>query len=253
MSTDITRQIFLDTETTGINKFGVHYEGHRIIEIGAIEVINRRFTGRHFHTYLKPDRYVDPEAFNIHGISDEFLIDKLSFAEVADEFLQFIRGGELVIHNAPFDIGFIDYEFSMLNLGIAKTDTMCKVTDSLLLARKMFPGKRNSLNALCDRYFIDNSRRTYHGALLDAEILAAVFLRMTSSQTAMHFVMEGEHKQRDVRDSVQMHKKHNSARTSLKVVYANIEEVVAHEKQLDLVQKKSGNCLWRKEITVQSE
>ncbi|RLR18229.1 DNA polymerase III subunit epsilon [Sodalis-like symbiont of Bactericera trigonica] len=252
MSTDITRQIVLDTETTGMNKSGVHYEGHRIIEIGAVEVINRRLTGRHFHVYLKPDRFVDPEAFNVHGISDEFLADKPTFADVADEFLHFIRGGELVIHNAPFDIGFMDYEFGMLKRGIAKTDTFCKVTDSFLLARKIFPGKRNSLDALCDRYLIDNSKRTLHGALLDAEILADVFLLMTGGQTAMRFAMEGEQEQRDVGETGQV-KQVQRGQTSLKVIYASDEEVVAHEQRLDLVQKKGGSCMWRSERSAQSE
>ena len=164
MSTAITRQIVLDTETTGMNQIGAHYEGHKIIEIGAVEVINRRLTGNNFHVYLKPDRLVDPEAFGVHGIADEFLLDKPTFADVADEFMDYIRGAELVIHNASFDIGFMDYEFGKLNRGIGKTETFCKITDSLALARKMFPGKRNSLDALCSRYEIDNSKRTLRRA-----------------------------------------------------------------------------------------
>lgn len=159
MSTAITRQIVLDTETTGMNQIGAHYEGHKIIEIGAVEVVNRRLTGNNFHVYLKPDRLVDPEAFGVHGIADEFLLDKPTFADVADEFLEYIKGAELVIHNASFDIGFMDYEFSKLNRDIPKTNTFCKVTDSLALARRMFPGKRNSLDALCSRYEIDNTKR----------------------------------------------------------------------------------------------
>ncbi len=182
MSTAITRQIVLDTETTGMNQIGAHYEGHKIIEIGAVEVVNRRLTGNNFHVYLKPDRLVDPEAFGVHGIADEFLLDKPTFAEVADEFMDYIRGAELVIHNAAFDIGFMDYEFSLLKRDIPKTNTFCKVTDSLAVARKMFPGKRNSLDALCARYEIDNSKRTLHGALLDAQILAEVYLAMTGGQ-----------------------------------------------------------------------
>lgn len=252
MSTDITRQIFLDTETTGMNKLGVPYEGHRIIEIGAVEVINRRLTGRHFHVYLKPDRLVDPEAFRVHGISDAFLTDKPTFADVADEFLHFIRGGELVIHNASFDIGFMDYQFGMLNRGITKTDTFCKVTDSLLVARKMFPGKRNSLDALCDRYLIDSSKRTRHGALLDAEILADVFLLMTGGQTAMCFAIEGEQEQCHVGETVRIQRV-QCGQTSLKVIYASDDEVVAHEQRLDLVQKKGGSCVWRARISAQSE
>ena len=241
--TEITRQIVLDTETTGMNKLGVHYEGHKIIEIGAVEVVNRRLTGRHFHVYLKPDRLIDPEAYNIHGISDEFLADKPTFGQVADEFLDFIRGGELVIHNAPFDIGFMDYEFGKLNLGIGKTETFCKVTDSLQLARKLFPGKRNSLDALCDRYLIDNTKRTLHGALLDSEILAEVYLAMTGVQTSMRFSMEGESGRRNA-DGGETIQRVERAQTKLKVVYASDEELAAHESRLALVKKKGGSCLW---------
>ncbi|MGC6389755.1 DNA polymerase III subunit epsilon [Ewingella sp. S1.OA.A_B6] len=237
-----TRQIVLDTETTGLNKLGVHYEGHRIIEIGAVEVINRRLTGRNFHVYLKPDRLVDPEAFGIHGISDEFLADKPTFADIADDFLEYIRGGELVIHNASFDIGFMDYEFGMLRRDIPKTDTFCKVTDTLQMARKLFPGKRNSLDALSDRYLIDNSKRTLHGALLDSEILSEVYLMMTGGQTIMKFSHEGDQKtgadglgtQPVIRPEA-----------GLRVIRASEEETVWHEERLDLVVKKGGSCLWR--------
>ena len=192
MSTAITRQIVLDTETTGMNQIGAHYEGHKIIEIGAVEVVNRRLTGNNFHVYLKPDRLVDPEAFGVHGIADEFLLDKPTFADVADEFLEYIKGAELVIHNASFDIGFMDYEFSKLHRDIPKTNTFCKVTDSLALARKMFPGKRNSLDALCSRYEIDNTKRTLHGALLDSEILAEVYIELIGGkQTALGLSSSG--------------------------------------------------------------
>lgn len=242
MSTAITRQIVLDTETTGMNQLGAHYEGHKIIEIGAVEVVNRRLTGNNFHVYLKPDRLIDPEAFGVHGIADEFLLDKPTFADVADEFLDYIRGAELVIHNASFDIGFMDYEFSKLNRGIPKTDTFCKVTDSLALARRMFPGKRNSLDALCSRYEIDNSKRTLHGALLDAQILADVYLTMTGGQTSIKFAMEGETQQQVGDTGIQRVARANGA---LRVVYATDEELVAHESRLDLVQKKGGSCLWR--------
>ncbi|GLR10357.1 DNA polymerase III subunit epsilon [Mixta theicola] len=242
MSTAITRQIVLDTETTGMNMVGVHYEGHRIIEIGAVEIINRRLTGNNFHMYLKPDRLVDPEAFGVHGIADEFLMDKPTFGEIADEFLDYIRGAELVIHNASFDIGFMDYEFSKLNRGISKTETFCQITDSLLMARKLFPGKRNSLDALCSRYEIDNSKRTLHGALLDAEILAEVFLTMTGGQTSLTFSLDGE-QQRDAGGGEHIQR---VARTSgLRVVAASDEEIMAHEQRLDLVMKKGGSCLWR--------
>ncbi|KAA8995920.1 DNA polymerase III subunit epsilon [Affinibrenneria salicis] len=243
MSTEITRQIVLDTETTGMNMIGVHYEGHKIIEIGAVEVINRRLTGRHFHVYVKPDRLVDPEAYNVHGISDEFLADKPTFTQIADDFLDFIRGAELVIHNASFDIGFMDYEFRLMQRDLPKTETFCKITDSLLMARKLFPGKRNSLDALCDRYQIDNSKRTLHGALLDAEILAEVYLAMTGGQTSLAFSMEGDIRpqetgQQDIQRIVR-------PASSLKVIYASEEEQAAHEGRLDLIVKKGGSCLWR--------
>lgn len=236
------RIIVLDTETTGMNMIGVHYEGHRIIEIGAVEVVNRRLTGNNFHVYLKPDRLVDPEAFGVHGIADEFLADKPSFAEIADEFIAYIDGAELVIHNASFDIGFMDYEFSKLNRNIPKTETFCQITDSLAMARKMFPGKRNSLDALCSRYEIDNTKRTLHGALLDSEILAEVFLAMTGGQTSLTFSMEGDQQQQSNGDTV-----HRITRpaSGLRVLAASEAEIRAHEARLDLVMKKGGSCLWR--------
>ncbi|MDX7985910.1 DNA polymerase III subunit epsilon [Xenorhabdus sp. 12] len=242
MSTAITRQIVLDTETTGMNKLGVHYEGHNIIEIGAVEVINRRLTGRNYHIYIKPDRLVDPEAFEVHGISDEFLQDKPKFADIADEFIEFIRGAELIIHNAAFDIGFMDYEFSKLNRDIPQTADFCTITDSLLLARKLFPGKRNNLDALCDRYHIDNSKRTLHGALLDAEILSDVYLAMTGGQTSLAFSMEGETSTNALVSEIQ---KVARPQSGLRIIYASDEELIQHESRLDLVEKKGGSCLWR--------
>lgn len=242
MSTaNTTRQIVLDTETTGMNMIGVHYEGHRIIEIGAVEVVNRRLTGNNFHVYLKPDRLVDPEAFGVHGIADEFLADKPTFADIADEFMAYIDGAELVIHNASFDIGFMDYEFAKLQRNIPKTETFCRITDSLAMARKMFPGKRNSLDALCSRYEIDNTKRTLHGALLDSEILAEVFLAMTGGQTSLTFSMEGDQQQSNG-DTIS---RITRPASGLRVLVASEAEVTAHEERLDLVMKKGGNCLWR--------
>jgi DNA polymerase-3 subunit epsilon len=181
------RIIVLDTETTGMNQEGgPHYEGHRIVEIGAVEIINRKLTGRHFHVYIKPDREIQPEAINVHGITDEFLRDKPEYAAVHEKFIEFIDGAELVAHNAPFDVGFMDYEFSKLGKTV-KTQDLCSVTDTLAMARQIFPGKRNNLDVLCDRYGIDNSHRTLHGALLDAEILADVYLMMTGGQTSLQF------------------------------------------------------------------
>lgn len=172
------RQIVLDTETTGIG------EGHRIIEIGCVELVDRKLTGNHYHQYINPKRLVDPEAMEVHGITDEFLEDKPLFADVANDFIEFIKGAQLVIHNAPFDVGFMDREFGMLR-GYPKTADICSVLDTLVLARSMHPGQRNSLDALCRRYGIDNSHRELHGALLDSEILADVYLLMTGGQTSM--------------------------------------------------------------------
>ena len=242
MSTVKNRQIVLDTETTGMNMIGVHYEGHRIIEIGAVEVINRRLTGNNFHVYIKPDRLVDPEAFGVHGISDEFLSDKPTFADIASEFLDYIKGAELIIHNAPFDIGFMDYEFDKLKQGIGHTSDFCSITDSLLMARKQFPGKRNSLDALCGRFDIDNTKRTLHGALLDAEILADVYLSMTGGQTTLTFNAESE--QSTTGGSLAQHR---TVQTTgrLRVITATDQEQALHEEYLDRIEKKSGQCLWR--------
>ena len=165
------RQVVLDTETTGLEVS----QGHRIIEIGCVEIIDRKLTGRHYHQYIKPQRAIDQGALEVHGITEEFLADKPVFARVADEFLDFIRGAELVIHNAPFDIGFMEAEFKLLDPSSPPVSTYCKVTDSLQLARSKHPGQRNNLDALCQRYAVDNSNRTLHGALLDAEILADVY------------------------------------------------------------------------------
>ncbi|WP_197095232.1 DNA polymerase III subunit epsilon [Candidatus Erwinia haradaeae] len=235
------RQIMLDTETTGMNIIGPPHEGHRIIEIGAVEVINRRLTGNNFHFYINPNRLVEPEAFRIHGISDDFLKDKPTFSQIADDFLAYIKGGELVIHNASFDIGFIDYEFSKLYRGIAKTETFCKITDSLSIARKLFPGKRNNLNALCTRYKIDNSKRTLHGALLDAEILAEVFLMMTGGQITLPLFTKGT-----CNSAKNNQKNHQTPHVSAKlcVVRATEDELIAHVERLNFIKEKSGICLW---------
>ena len=173
------RQIVLDTETTGLEPA----EGHRIIEIGCVEMVNRRLTGNNFHRYLQPDREIDDGAIEVHGITNEFLADKPRFKDIAREFLDYIKGAQLVIHNAAFDVGFMVHEFGLLKAGFGKTEDHCTVLDTLLMARKMHPGQRNSLDALCKRYEIDNSHRDLHGALLDAEILAYVYLGMTGGQT----------------------------------------------------------------------
>lgn len=180
------RQIVLDTETTGLEP----EDGHRVIEIGGLELIDRRLTGREFHRYLNPDRSVEQGALAVHGLTDEFLADQPRFAEVADELLDFIRGAELVIHNAPFDVGFLDSELARLG-DRPRIDEVATVLDTLDLARELHPGQRNSLDALCRRYEVDNANRTLHGALLDSELLAEVYLLMTGGQVALGLELDG--------------------------------------------------------------
>ena len=236
----IVRQVVLDTETTGMNMTGQPQIGHNIIEIGAVEVINRRLTGRTFRVYLKPPRKVDEEAIRVHGITNEFLQDKPVFAEIADDFLAFIKGAELIIHNAPFDVAFMDQEFSYLKNPPPKTAEMCTVTDSLQLARKMYPGKRNNLDALCDRLGIDNSKRVLHGALLDAEILADVFLMMTGGQIAL--LVDEENTTAQIGEEVV---KMSYDLSNAVVLNASDEELNTHETFLALIEKKSkGSCIW---------
>lgn len=230
------RQVVLDTETTGIG------EGHRIIEIGCVEVIERKLTGRHYHKYINPQRDIDAEAQEVHGISNEWLIETGApvFSQVADEFREFIAGAELVIHNAAFDIGMMDAEFNRLNM--TNTREFCGVLDTLLLAREMFPGSRVSLDALCKRYDIDNSHRELHGALLDAEILADVYLMMTGGQTDLALAME-EGQQNGV---VDIALDVSLLNVELPIVRASATEVEAHEQFMDLVDKKSEGAIWRR-------
>ncbi|GLS84490.1 DNA polymerase III subunit epsilon [Paraferrimonas haliotis] len=233
-----TRQIILDTETTGMNQgSGPHYLGHRIIEIGAVEVINRRLTGRTYHQYINPQMPIDEEAIGVHGITDERVMNEPLFEQIADEFIAFIDGAELVAHNAPFDVGFMDLEFSMLNRGEIKTANLCKVTDSLDLAKRLFPGQKNNLDALCKRYGIDNSHRTLHGALLDAEILADVYLLMTGGQTKLNWSEQGGG------DQELSIRRIDSNRSPLKVVSATEQELVEHQQRLKVFADKHG-CLW---------
>ncbi|MBI2779234.1 MAG: DNA polymerase III subunit epsilon [Gammaproteobacteria bacterium] len=232
------RQIILDTETTGLDPA----QGHRIIEIGCVELVNRRLTGNHYHQYLQPDREIDAGAFDVHGISNEFLIDKPRFSDVADEFLDFIKGAELIIHNAPFDIGFINAELVWLGRSHGAVADHCTVVDTLALARKLHPGQKNNLDALCRRYQIDNSRRDLHGALLDAEILADVYLAMTGGQASLS-LDSGQDAGQASRQAI----RHlDSARPRLKVIQATAAEQAAHERRLDALDKASGGtCVWR--------
>ncbi|WP_273393217.1 DNA polymerase III subunit epsilon [Actinobacillus porcinus] len=249
----IERQIVLDTETTGMNQFGAHYEGHCIIEIGAVEMINRKYTGRKLHLYIKPDRPVDPEAIQVHGITDEMLADKPDFPTIAQEFIDFIKGAELLIHNAPFDVGFMDYEFKKHHIDI-KTADICVVTDTLQLARRQYPGKRNSLDALCDRLHIDNSKRTLHGALLDAEILGDVYLAMTGGQVSLFDETEPQTPEIETEKVQIIAKSVVEIVTDLKVLQPTEEERLAHEEQIKAIQKKSKeNCIWVKRLMPQTE
>ena len=230
------RQIFLDTETTGLSAA----DGDRIVEIGCIELDNRRLTGRTLHHYVNPQRSSHPDAVRVHGITDEFLADKPPFAAIADEFLDFVKGAEIIAHNAGFDCGFLDAELKRLNRGVI-ADHVAQVTDSLVLAREMFPGKGNSLDALCKRLEVDNSHREHHGALLDAGLLAEVYLRMTRGQGSLVADEEGgQAGTQDVDDT-------DLSQLSLPVSAPSAEEQAAHASMLDDLDKASGGkTLWRK-------
>jgi len=226
-----SRQIVLDTETTGIG----HELGHRIIEIGCIELLDRRATGEHFHCYLNPQRPVDMGAFKVHGLSNEFLADKPLFKEVKDTFLDFIKDAEVIIHNAPFDVGFINAELSRLKLKSQLQD-YCKIIDTLDLAKKKHPGQRNNLDALCKRYQVDSSDRVFHGALLDAQLLSDVYLLMTSGQKKMDF-SEQLHPHQVLQVQEVLH-------TTSPVLFANDNELDAHAAFLDIIKKKGNILVW---------
>lgn len=229
------RQIILDTETTGLDPA----LGHRIIEIAGVEIVNRRLTGRQFHRYVNPERDSEEAALQIHGLTREFLSDKPKFREVAEELLEFLAGGELVIHNAAFDVAFLDHEFRLLDF--QPVCTHCpSVIDTLRLARDLHPGKRNGLDALCSRYQIDNSARTLHGALLDAQLLAEVYLSMTRGQESL--IVEEERSLEITISPVQV----SRAGLALAVVHASQEELEAHEAMLsDLAKASAEACIWR--------
>ena len=232
------RQIVLDTETTGLEP----NMGHRIIEIGAVELVNRKLTGRHYHEYINPEREIDDGALEVHGITQTFLADKPKFHEISESFLSFVAGADLVIHNAPFDLSFLNYELKRIERTQPKLESLCTVTDSLVLARQKHPGQKNNLDALCRRYEVDNSQRDLHGALLDAEILADVYLLMTGGQTSLFGGAEDENKSEgkdavaaaDVRDLV------------VPLVKAASKEEAEHEKYLDFLGEQSGSVpVWR--------
>jgi DNA polymerase-3 subunit epsilon len=235
------RQIVLDTETTGLTP----EEGHRIIEIGCVEIINRTLTGNRFHAYLNPEREIDAGAAEVHGLTHEFLAHKPLFGDIADDLLTFIAGAELIIHNAPFDVAFLDHELGLLESGKGQLREYCAITDTLLLAKQKHPGQRNSLDALCKRYGVDNSHRDLHGALLDAEILAQVYLLMTGGQVSLSLEPELQDASSLPLGSV---RRSPPSRTGLRlrVIYCAEGELLAHEACLDAIDKASqGHCLWR--------
>lgn len=231
------RQIVLDTETTGLEPS----QGHRIIEIGCVELVNRRLTGNTYHQYLQPDRSIDEGAIEVHGITNEFLKDKPRFCDIAGDFLSFIRGAELVIHNAPFDVGFLDSELNQLGAEWGSVVQVCGILDTLALARELHPGQKNNLDALCKRYAIDNSLREKHGALLDAEILADVYLAMTGGQTSLTL---------DAHDPRASHEPLTAKRVSgdrppLKVITPTEDELAAHDRHIVRLDEVSGGrCVW---------
>ncbi len=239
------RQIVLDTETTGLEPA----QGHRIIELGGVELVNRRLSGRHFHRYLNPEREIDAGAVEVHGLTSTFLADKPRFGEVVDEFLAFVDGAELVIHNAAFDVGFLDHELRRAGPAYGDIASRCRVLDTLLLARRMHPGQRNSLDALCKRYGIDNSRRELHGALLDAQILAEVYLAMTGGQVVLSLDAEAQAAGGEAAAPQAFGPTARLAaeRPPLRVIRASETEREAHERYLDaLDQAAGGACLWRR-------
>ena len=231
------RQIILDTETTGLEP----KQGHRIIEIGCIELINRHKTERNFHQYLNPERDIEDGAFNIHGLSNEFLSDKSRFADIAQEFIDFIRDGELIIHNAPFDVGFINAELKLLGKKWGKIEDYCTVFDTLVLAREKHPGQKNNLDALCKRYEVDNSQRDLHGALLDAQILLDVYLKMTGGQTDLTFHSVATSHGVKGKSEQYINNKHKK----FVVIEPTENELAEHRMLLESIKDKNkGKCIW---------
>jgi DNA polymerase-3 subunit epsilon len=241
------RQIVLDTETTGLEPA----QGHRIIEIGCVELIDRKLTNNRYHQYINPQREIDAGAIEVHGITNEFLDDKPVFSDIADDFLEYIRGAELIIHNAPFDTGFINHELKLLESGLGKVADFCSVLDTLVMARRMHPGQKNNLDALCKRYAVNNSARELHGALLDAEILAEVYLSMTGGQVRLSLDGQSSDPSHVVVDQPRPISRNGLI---LRVQYASEDELVAHMKRLAAInQSSNGECVWLKDDSAVSE
>ncbi len=235
----MTRQIVLDTETTGLDPA----QGHKIIEIGCVELLNRRLTGNNYHQYLQPDREIDEGAQAVHGISNEFLADKPRFADIVADFLEYVNEAELIIHNAPFDVGFLDAELKQIGPEYGSVNTYCRITDTLVMARKKRPGKKNNLDVLCKEYEVNNSQRDLHGALLDAELLAEVYLRMTGGQSAL--LLDSEAVQSGQQATASNQPRRLSAdRSALKIVHPSEEELLEHQA---FIEKMGEKCLWGRE------
>jgi DNA polymerase-3 subunit epsilon len=233
------RQIVLDTETTGLETS----QDHRIIEIGCVEIVSRKLTGRHYHQYINPQRPVDEGAMEVHGISDEFLADKPLFADIIDEFLAFIGDADLVIHNAPFDVGFINHELAKLPAQSQGVDDLCKIIDTLAIAKQKHPGQKNNLDALCKRYAVNNSQREFHGALLDAEILADVYLLMTGGQVNLNINEQTGSEAGEI-SKVSNIRRLQENREALIVIAANEQELASHQKKLEAIKSAGGYCVW---------
>jgi DNA polymerase-3 subunit epsilon len=232
------RQIVLDTETTGLEP----EQGHRIIEIGCVELVDRRLTGNNFHQYLQPDREIDAGAVEVHGITNEFLADKPRFSDIAEDFVNYVKSAELIIHNAPFDVGFLNHELRLVSEDAHRMSDICLITDTLVMAKQKHTGQRNSLDALCKRYSIDNSHRELHGALLDAEILADVYLMMTGGQARLELGSEqaesyGQSSGKEIR-------RLPSDRVPLRVIRAKPEELDLHRQRIDAM---GESCVWARE------
>ena len=231
------RQIFLDTETTGLNP----RSGDRIIEIGCVELVNRQLTGNNFHKYVNPERDSEEGALAVHGLTMEFLSDKPKFIEIADDLRSYLNGAEIIIHNAPFDVGFLDAEFARLNVPRFK-DHVGEIVDTLVRAKEMHPGKRNSLDALCDRYGVSNAHRALHGALLDAELLAEVYLAMTRGQNSLSMDLGEDTSDIDAAGELVL----PAALAPIRMLCATVDELLAHEAMLKSLDKEvKGKSIWR--------
>ncbi|MDP0589694.1 MAG: DNA polymerase III subunit epsilon [Candidatus Endonucleobacter bathymodioli] len=235
------KQIVLDTETTGISPS----QGHRIVEIGCVEIVNRKITGKHYQAYINPQYVMGDEVMKIHGITNEFLQDKPLFSAIADKFFELINGSELIIHNAPFDLGFINNEFKLLGSDNVRVEDYCSITDTLVMARSKHPGQKNNLDALCKRYQINNSSRTFHGALLDSQILAEVYLAMTGGQRLLSL---GNDEEKELGDKSSMVRRLSPDRRPCKIIKAAPDELERHQKKLAAINNKAGTCLWSEDM-----